>query len=172
MEDALAIVNRLGKPHLMITVTCNPNWREIVYNLQHGQRAHDRPDLCCGVFKLKLKAIMADLKNGNLFGEYDYHMYVLEFPKHGYPHARIVVKFKGVGADQLGQMDSWVWAQLPNASIANGHLRTKVLGFMIHRPCGAHNCNSPCMQTNHDTKTKRCSKYYPQPFRNAAIVND
>ena len=32
-EDALAVVNRKGKPHLMITMTCNPLWPEIVQNL-------------------------------------------------------------------------------------------------------------------------------------------
>lgn len=28
-EDALAVVQRLGRPHQMITITCNPDWPEI-----------------------------------------------------------------------------------------------------------------------------------------------
>ena len=81
-QDALAIVKRRGKPHLIITVTCNPEWPEIVDNLLNGQQACDRPDLCCRVFKIKLN----DLKSGNVFGPYDYHMYVFEFQRRGLPH--------------------------------------------------------------------------------------
>ena len=54
-EDALAIVNRKGRPHLFITVTMNANWPEITSNLLPGQTAYDRPDLCCRVFSMKLK---------------------------------------------------------------------------------------------------------------------
>lgn len=113
-EDALAVVNRRGKPHLMITVTCNPEWPEIVENLEPHQSAIDRPDLCCRVFHTKLAAIMADLRSGKVFGEYDYHMYVIEFQKRGLPHSHIVVKFKGDGPDTRNEMDKWVWAQLPS----------------------------------------------------------
>ena len=48
-EDALAIVNRKGRPHLFITVTMNANWPEITSNLLPGQTAYDRPDSCCRV---------------------------------------------------------------------------------------------------------------------------
>ena len=40
-EDALAIVNRKGRPHLFITVTMNANWPEITSNLIPGQTAYD-----------------------------------------------------------------------------------------------------------------------------------
>ena len=51
----------MGRPHLMVTVTCNGFWPEIQQNLLPGQCAMDRPDLCNRVFKIKLKAIMRDL---------------------------------------------------------------------------------------------------------------
>ena len=63
-EDALANVNRKGRPHLFIAVTMNANWPEITSNLLPGQPANARPDLCCRVFKMKLKEIMAELKSG------------------------------------------------------------------------------------------------------------
>ena len=151
-EDALVVVDRRGKPHLMITVTCIPEWAGIVDNLiMRHQTASDRPDLCCRVFKLKLAEIMADLKGGKVFGPYDYHTYmsIIESQKRGLPHSHIVIKFKGDGPDRLNQIDSWVWAQLPSESIANGRLREYVLKFMVHRPCVGHNINSPCMETNH-----------------------
>ena len=61
-EDVLAIVNRKGRPNLFITVTMNANWPEITSNVLPGQTAYDRPDLCCRVFKMKLKEIMAELR--------------------------------------------------------------------------------------------------------------
>ena len=53
-EDALAIVNRKGRPHF-ITVTMNANWPEITGNLLPGQIAYDRPHLCCRVFNITFK---------------------------------------------------------------------------------------------------------------------
>ena len=52
-QDAMVIVRMKGKPDLLITMTCNPNWREIRDNLLPGQRASDRPDICARVFHLK-----------------------------------------------------------------------------------------------------------------------
>jgi hypothetical protein len=44
-QDAMALVQSIGKPNLFITVTCNPDWPEIKDNLLPGQSAQDRPDL-------------------------------------------------------------------------------------------------------------------------------
>ena len=96
-EDALAIVNRKGRPHLFITVTMNANWPEITSNLLPGQTAYDRPDLCCRVFNIKLKEIMAELKSGKVFGPYLAHFGVIEFQQRGYPHALLVYTFKAKG---------------------------------------------------------------------------
>uniref|UniRef100_A0A914Z7M8 Helitron helicase-like domain-containing protein n=1 Tax=Panagrolaimus superbus TaxID=310955 RepID=A0A914Z7M8_9BILA len=52
-QDAMALVRKLGKPDLFITITCNPNSREILENLLHGQTPADRPDLVARVFKQK-----------------------------------------------------------------------------------------------------------------------
>ena len=45
-QDSMAIVRTFGKPDLFITFTCNPNWREILEQLDPGQTPSDRPDLC------------------------------------------------------------------------------------------------------------------------------
>ena len=44
-QDAMALVQVIGKPNFFITVTCNPDWPEIKDNLLPGQSAQDRPDL-------------------------------------------------------------------------------------------------------------------------------
>ncbi|KAI8533896.1 hypothetical protein RHMOL_Rhmol10G0046100 [Rhododendron molle] len=48
--DAIALVQRFGKPDLFITMTCNPDWKEIKDSLKQGQLAQDRPDLTARVF--------------------------------------------------------------------------------------------------------------------------
>ena len=71
-------------------------------------------------------------------------------------------------------MDKWVWARIPDDSIANGLLREKVLKYMIHKPCGPFNVDAPCMQLliDRNSKRKKCNKKFPQPFRNTTTIND
>jgi hypothetical protein len=51
--DAMAIVQRWGKPDYFITMTCNPYWEEITEKLLPGQTPQDRPDLVARVYKAK-----------------------------------------------------------------------------------------------------------------------
>lgn len=105
-----------------------------------------------------------------VFGPYTYSVGCVEFQKRGLLHAHICVRFQIDGPDN--ELDEWVWPQLPSPDIAGGLLRERVLKYMIHRPCGGHNANSPCMETNNQTGKKRCNKYYPQPWRTTATTND
>ena len=49
-QDAMATVRKYGKPHLFITMRCNPTWKEIQEELYFGQKAEDRTDLTSRVF--------------------------------------------------------------------------------------------------------------------------
>jgi hypothetical protein len=49
--DAMALVRKYEKPDIFLTMTCNPNWREIRDNLLQGQTAQDRPNLVVRVFR-------------------------------------------------------------------------------------------------------------------------
>ncbi|XP_004295965.1 PREDICTED: uncharacterized protein LOC101307681 [Fragaria vesca subsp. vesca] len=44
-QDAMALVQKYGRPDLFITMTCNPNWEEVKSQLLQGQVPQDRPDL-------------------------------------------------------------------------------------------------------------------------------
>ncbi len=35
-QDSMAFVRKFGKPNLFITMTCNPNWPEILHELRRG----------------------------------------------------------------------------------------------------------------------------------------
>jgi Helitron helicase-like domain at N-terminus len=52
VADALALARQRGKPDLMITATCNPNWAEIREQLKPGQSAVEVPQVTNRVFKV------------------------------------------------------------------------------------------------------------------------
>ena len=58
--DAMALVERYGKPDYFITMTCNPHWEEITSRLEPGQTPQDRPDLVARVYRAKMRS-MKDL---------------------------------------------------------------------------------------------------------------
>ena len=68
-HDAMVQVQKKGKPDLFITMTCNPQWREIQENLLPHQQASDRPDLCTRVFHLEKKELIDTIVKKKFFGE-------------------------------------------------------------------------------------------------------
>lgn len=87
--DAISLVQKFGKPDLFITMTCNPDWKEIKDYLKDGQVAQDRPDLTARVFRAKLKDLKYQLFKKHIFGKVAAHVHVIEFQKRGLPHAHI-----------------------------------------------------------------------------------
>ncbi|CAN0541701.1 unnamed protein product, partial [Scytosiphon promiscuus] len=143
--DAMAVVARRGPPTVLVTFTGNPTGPEVLENLLPGQTGMDRPDLVDRVMKIKLKHPLADLKS-NLFGECAYIMYVIEHQARAVVYAHIIIKYEGAGPEQRGEVDDWIWNNVPDPSIANGELRAKVLKYIVHIKCGSHNPSAPCMK--------------------------
>ncbi|XP_057780225.1 uncharacterized protein LOC130998836 [Salvia miltiorrhiza] len=92
--DALTLVQRFGKPDLFITMTCNPEWKEIQQALYDGQTAQERPDLTTRVFRAKLQDLKYQLFKRKIFGHVAAHVDVVEFQKRGLPHVHMLVIFK------------------------------------------------------------------------------
>ena len=68
-KDAFAICTYTGYPSFFITMTCNPEWKEIKrFVTKKGLHAEDRPDILCRVFKIKLDELIPDLKESSIFG--------------------------------------------------------------------------------------------------------
>lgn len=77
-----------GKPTFFITFTANSKWPEIDKLLVADQSVLDRPDATMRVFKIKLQALLDDLRAGDSFGRKAmFVFYVIEFQKRGLPHA-------------------------------------------------------------------------------------
>ena len=68
-QDAISLLRRFGKPNLFITMTTNPDWREIKENLRSGEKAIDRPDIVARVFKLKKQQLIKDIQKKKRFLE-------------------------------------------------------------------------------------------------------
>ncbi|XP_078434171.1 uncharacterized protein LOC144705400 [Wolffia australiana] len=124
-QDAMAIVRKMEKPDLFIMMTCNPKWPDITEALLSRQKSQDRFDLCCRVFRLKLKELLHLIIDNEIFDD-------LYKPR---THEDI---------------DKIVCAELPDPS--EKELFDCVAAHMIHGPCGSANPRCPCMKNKKCSK--------------------
>ncbi|CAM9749460.1 unnamed protein product, partial [Discosporangium mesarthrocarpum] len=76
--NGMPVVSCMGKPHLMVSFTCNTSWPEIKDNvLPCNRHAMGSPDLRDRVFKIKLKFILHDL-NTLVFGKSNFYLHVID----------------------------------------------------------------------------------------------
>jgi len=165
--DAMAVVQRFGKPDLFVTMTANPSWPEIVANLRAGETAANRPDLTCRVFRLKLRALMEDLIKEGVMGRAVAYTWAVEFQKRGLPHAHILIILQAEDKPRTpADVDELVSAELPNPT-TQPELYAAVCKHMRHGPCGPANPQCPCMDPN----TKTCTRNYPREFQGETVFN-
>ncbi|GKA49641.1 hypothetical protein Tco_0742714, partial [Tanacetum coccineum] len=145
-EDAMTLVQDVGKPDIFLTMTCNSNCPEIVENLYEGQTALDRRDLVTKVFSAKLKYLKHLLFTKHILGVVSSHIYVIKFHKWGLPHAHFLLIM--TSAHKLANPDHYdkvVCAEIPDLN-KHQELHQLVLKHMIHGPCGHLNTQCPCME--------------------------
>ncbi|XP_029146948.1 uncharacterized protein [Arachis hypogaea] len=91
-KDAFAICRYASYPSYFITITCNPDWTEIKDCVtDYSLKPSDRPDIISRVFKIKLDALLKDLKDGSIFGKPKGIVYTVEFQKRCLPHCHILL---------------------------------------------------------------------------------
>lgn len=144
--DAMALVQRFGKPDLFLTMTCNPNWREIKEELGPNDLVQNRPDLVSRIFKAKLEELKDDLFKKQIFGQVAAYVYAIEFQKRGMPHAHLLVILRSMSklVDPT-RFDSVVSAEIPLEN-EQPYLYSLVARHMMHGPCGALNPKNVCMK--------------------------
>lgn len=89
--DAMALVQKFGKPDIFLTMTCNPAWPEIKNELRPHEEAQNRPDLLVIVFKSKLEQMRKEVIKEELFGPVAAYTYAVEFQKRGLPRAFLII---------------------------------------------------------------------------------
>ena len=106
-----------GPPNLFVTMTCNPEWREI-RNALGGCDVMDRPDVVVRVFNMKVQALIARIRAGKhethwrgkawgkrspVFGQpTKAYAYRIEFQKRGLPHAHFLIWLQDPSDQQTG----------------------------------------------------------------------
>ncbi|XP_056695007.1 uncharacterized protein [Spinacia oleracea] len=159
--NAMALVQRYGKPDLFVTMTCNVNWPEIKQELAVGEEAQNRPDLVSRIFRAKLLALKKQIMEKHVFGEVTTMIYVVEFQKRGLPHAHFLIILKpAFKIKSPADYDRFVCAELP--PIESPRLRKIILKHMMHGPCGHLNPQCPCMK--HQGSVNHCKYGYPKKF--------
>ena len=163
-QDSMAMFRRIGMPDLFITMTCNPNWDELISNL-FGLTSSDRPDLVCRVFRLKLKELINDITKRQIFGKTAGFCYTIEFQKRGLPHAHILIALEKEDKIMRDDLNYVICAEIPDP-VAQPELNSIVAKNMIHGPCGTCYPSAPCM------KDGKCSKGFPKAFCDETQVKE
>ena len=161
-QDAMAVVVRLGRPSLFLTMTCNPKWRDILREIPEGHDPRNYPLITHRVFALKLKKMLDLLFKDGIFGRKIGSIYVIEFQKRGLPHAHILLILAPEDRPlTAAEVDDMISAELPDEATEPRYYKY-VTSHMMHGPCGKENPAAPCM---HDPRYPgRCSKGYPKKF--------
>ncbi|GAA0182862.1 hypothetical protein LIER_30444 [Lithospermum erythrorhizon] len=116
--DSMALVQEYGKPDIFLTMT---------------------------VFKAKLSILNDRIMSGEIFGKVVSVVHVIEFQKHGPPHAHFLIIFQ-LAYKYLSPeaYDRIVSAELPDRK-EDPYLSSLVLKHMMHGPCGSVNQKNVCM---------------------------
>lgn len=159
-QDAMAIVRKIGRPDLFITMTFNPNWSEIIEVLKNfpmGTTCNDIPNITCRLFHTKFRSLISYICNKKIFGDIKAYVYTVEFQKRGLPHAHILFTLNDNNKLRNPEsIDDYISAEIPDNDVI---LQKLVMKHMIHGP---HTEKSPCYIEN----SKFCSKKFPKPFNN------
>jgi hypothetical protein len=104
------------------------------------------------VFKIKLKELINDIHKKYILERTIVGIYVIEFQKHGLPHAHIFIFFaKDYKPHTVEDVDHMISAEF-SKSETNRLAYDTVARCMMHGPCGAAFPNAPFME---DGKCKK-----------------
>ena len=131
-RNALELISTMGCPHILFTMTCNPNWLEIQSQLLEGQTAFNRFNVTVPVFKARLYQICANIRSGKYFhgSKVAYMLQVIEYQFRGLPHAHMVIHLVDdidtYNPDRNALIDfvnKHFIAEMPRLGIAEGAIR-------------------------------------------------
>ncbi|XP_058222040.1 uncharacterized protein LOC131332039 [Rhododendron vialii] len=164
--DAMALVQKFGKPDIFLTMTCNPAWPEIKNELKPHEEAQNRPDLLVRVFKSKLEQMRKGVIKEELFGPIAAYTYAVEFQKRGLPHVHLLIILKRpYKLNTADKFNAIISAEIPHRE-HQPHLYATVLKHMMHGPCGDLDKNRACM------KDGECKYRYPRDYYAETTVSE
>nr|XP_042913501.1 uncharacterized protein LOC122273506 [Parasteatoda tepidariorum] len=173
----MALVRRFGSPEFFITVTCNPQWPELLSAIRNEFNAAipesllalTRPDIVARVARLKFRQIVEDIMTHQIFGRASAYVFTIEFQKRGLPHMHLLVIMSP--ADKIhsaDQLDDLISAEIPED---DPELKELISKWMIHNPCGDMNPSAPCMVSKHGRD--QCRWGFPMEHQDmTSLVDD
>ena len=161
--ESMAIAREKGKPHLFITMTCNPNHPLILKALPRGAFPSDRPDIVLRIFRQQVIQLTKLLIEGKVPGWESARgiILVIEFQKRGLPHVHILLILNRESGITAQEIEKYASAEIPDRNIQPGAW-TKVTNYMLHRPCGNVNPEAPCCKK----KNGQCKHNFPKQYSN------
>ncbi len=164
--DAMALPKKFGKPDLFLTFTCNPDWPEIRAALPQHSHWRYHPDIIARVFALKLRALIDDIQNGQIFGLARAYVYRVEWQARGLPHVHmlIILDDKILSARHI---DAVVSAELPNPE-TEPELSTLVIKHMLHPQCDVDHRHG-CRRDKHG-RLCDCNRRFPKQLCRETII--
>jgi len=158
-QDSMALVKKFGKPNLFITMTCNPNWPEILHELRPGEEGNDRLDLTSRVFNMKLNALLKDLLQNGVLGTTVADTHVVECQKWGLLHGHILIILRNQDKSRDNSDYDQIVCAEPLDKSTHPKLYNIVTSRMLHGRCGALHPSCACMVNG------AYSKGYPETFQ-------
>lgn len=163
-QDAMALARHFHGFDIFLTMTCNPNWPEIINELLPGQSTSDRPDLVVRVFHLYKEKLLEELTEKSIIGVVQAHVHCIEFQKRGLPHMHLLLNLERLYRPlRPVDVDLLIRATWPDPN-TEPRLFEIVKRCMIHGPCGSMDRNASCM------KDGKCSKQYPKTFQDETLM--
>ena len=156
--ESMAIVREKGKPHLFITMTCNPKHPLILKALPRGASSSDRPDIVLRVFRQQVIQLTKILVEGKVPGWETTKglILVVEFQKRGLPHVHLLIILNRNNPISAQEIEKYATAEIPD-SVSHPRDRERVTTYMLHRPCGSINPEAPCCK-----KRNKCEHNFPK----------
>jgi hypothetical protein len=125
------------------------------------------------VFRAKLKDLINQIRNSEVFGIVPALVYTVKYQKRRLPHAHIIIFLAGGHAfSEPETIDNLIRAELPNRALnPNRSLTEIVKQVMIHDLYKPLKPRAIYMKKAHTNAPLTCSKRFPKPFANKTIVN-
>lgn len=164
--DAMALPKKFGKPDIFLTMTCNPHWPEIQNALPPNSHYRHHPDIVARVFMLKLRALIHDIVDAEIFGPVHAYIYRIEWQARGLPHAHmlIILRDKILSARQI---DAVVCAEMPDP-VKDPVLHALVTKHMLHPQCDVD--DSLGCRRDKNNHVCACVRFYPKDMSKDTVV--
>ena len=129
----MTIVREKGKPHLFITMTCNPKHPLILKALPRRASSSDRPDIVLRVFRQQVIQLTKILIEGKVPGWETTKglILVVEFQKRGLPHVHLLIILNRNNPISAQEIEKYATAEIPD-SFSHSRDRERITTYILH----------------------------------------